>query len=66
MTLMQPSGPLAKDQDETRASGRIDVQSPDIRAGAKIPSKHSAYANGVSPELRWSQVARSYLITSSF
>jgi Raf kinase inhibitor-like YbhB/YbcL family protein len=35
----------------------MKVQSPDIQAGAKIPSKHSAYGNGISPELRWSQVA---------
>jgi Raf kinase inhibitor-like YbhB/YbcL family protein len=53
----KPSGPLAKDQGETRASGQIDVQSPDIKPGARIPSKHSAYASGISPELRWSQVA---------
>src|SRR5258708_7435779 len=53
-----PAGPLAKDQDETRAQGRIEVKSPDIKPGAKIPSKYSAYANGVSPQITWSQVAR--------
>jgi len=52
-----PSGPLAKDQGETRASGRIEVKSPAMKAGAEIPSKYSAYADDVSPPLQWSRVA---------
>src|SRR5947207_2829980 len=60
----QPAGPLAKDQDETRAQARMQVKAADIKPGAKIPSKYSAYANGISPSIAWSQVpnAKSYAL----
>jgi Raf kinase inhibitor-like YbhB/YbcL family protein len=58
------SGPLAKDQGETRSAGPLEVQSPDVKPGATIPSRYTAYADGVSPELYWSQApkARSYAL----
>jgi Raf kinase inhibitor-like YbhB/YbcL family protein len=61
----QGSGvPLAKDREQTRASGVLKVSSPSIAEGAAIPLKHSEYAEGVSPALSWSAVkgAKSYAI----
>ena len=47
---------LAMDRAETRAEARISVTSPAFAAGAAIPLRHSAYGEGISPEIRWSGV----------
>jgi Raf kinase inhibitor-like YbhB/YbcL family protein len=54
--------PIAITRDETRGSGRLEVTAPTITRD--IPLKHSAYADGVSPELHWTAVAnaKSYVI----
>lgn len=56
--------PLALDRPETDARGKITVQSEAFDTGASIPLKHSEYADGVSPAIRWSAVpmAASYAI----
>jgi Raf kinase inhibitor-like YbhB/YbcL family protein len=45
---------LATARAETRAEASFTVSSPAFAASAAIPLRHSAYGNGVSPELRWS------------
>jgi Raf kinase inhibitor-like YbhB/YbcL family protein len=56
--------PLAKDRPETDAKGALKVSSGDFAADGAIPLKHSEYADGVSPALRWDAVpgAVSYAI----
>lgn len=56
--------PLAMARPETKAEGRIAVQSPAFAQGRPIPMKHSEYADGVSPALSWSAVpgAKSYVL----
>ncbi|RPE80040.1 YbhB/YbcL family Raf kinase inhibitor-like protein [Vulcaniibacterium tengchongense] len=58
--------PLALQRDETaaRQAAPIRVSSDAIPAGGEIPAKHSEYADGVSPALRWTPVpgARSYAL----
>lgn len=56
--------PLAKDRPETDAKQKIDVASGSFADNEPIPGKHSEYADGVSPALRWSSVpgALSYAI----
>jgi Raf kinase inhibitor-like YbhB/YbcL family protein len=54
--------PLAMTREETHTSGHLQVNSPSI--GKSIPLKYSAYADNVSPEIRWTAVAnaKSYAI----
>lgn len=62
---MRGSGvPLAKDREETRAGGVMQVTSSSIAPQAAIPLRHSEYADGVSPQLSWSAVpnAKSYAV----
>jgi Raf kinase inhibitor-like YbhB/YbcL family protein len=47
---------LASARAETRTEASLSVSSPAFAAGAAIPLRHSAYSEGVSPELRWSGV----------
>lgn len=58
--------PLAKDRTETAASSAtsIQVSSPSFSQGDAIPTKHSEYADGVSPKLTWRAVpgAKSYVL----
>ncbi|MEB2846744.1 YbhB/YbcL family Raf kinase inhibitor-like protein [Rhizobiales bacterium RZME27] len=56
--------PLALDRPETDGQGKITVQSEAFDTGASIPLKHSEYADGVSPAIRWNAVpdAVSYAI----
>jgi Raf kinase inhibitor-like YbhB/YbcL family protein len=56
--------PLARERPEARASGRLEVSSPTIAPGGRIPKKHSEYADGVSPALAWTRWpgARSYAV----
>lgn len=56
--------PLALDRPETDGQGKITVQSEAFDTGASIPLRHSEYADGVSPAIRWSAVpgAASYAI----
>lgn len=56
--------PLAKDRPETDAKARLKVTSAAFGANEPIPRKHSEYADGVSPALRWESVpgAASYAI----
>ncbi|MGE7368967.1 YbhB/YbcL family Raf kinase inhibitor-like protein [Neorhizobium sp. NPDC001467] len=56
--------PLALDRPETDGKGKVTVQSDAFETGAAIPMKHSEYADGVSPAIRWSAVpeAASYAI----
>jgi Raf kinase inhibitor-like YbhB/YbcL family protein len=56
--------PLAKDRPETEAEQEIGVSSSSFADNQPIPQKHSEYAEGVSPELRWDTVpgALSYAI----
>ncbi|MET0210239.1 MAG: YbhB/YbcL family Raf kinase inhibitor-like protein [Burkholderiaceae bacterium] len=59
--------PLAKDRPETALTGAataIQVTSPSFTEGAVMPLKHSEYADGVSPALKWTPVdgAKSYAI----
>lgn len=48
--------PLAKDRPETDSKGAIKVSSADFATNGAIPLKHSEYADGVSPALRWESV----------
>lgn len=56
--------PLALARPETKATGRIAVQSPNFAQGRPIPMRHSEYADGVSPALSWTKVdgAKSYVL----
>lgn len=56
--------PLALDRPETDGQGKITVQSEAFDTGTSIPLKHSEYADGVSPSIRWNAVpdAASYVI----
>ncbi|QEI08830.1 YbhB/YbcL family Raf kinase inhibitor-like protein [Pigmentiphaga aceris] len=58
--------PLANTRPETaaRSAAPLTVQSYSFEQGAGIPVRHSEYADGVSPALRWSAVpgAVSYAI----
>ncbi|RZI57005.1 MAG: YbhB/YbcL family Raf kinase inhibitor-like protein [Rubrivivax sp.] len=58
--------PLAKDRPETASSSQtsISLTSSAFATGAAIPPKHSEYADGVSPSLRWDAVpgAKSYVL----
>lgn len=56
--------PLALARPETNGQGKITVQSEAFDTGASIPLKHSEYADGVSPAIRWNAVpdAVSYAI----
>ena len=47
---------LAVDRAETQAAARIAVSSPSFAVGGTIPLVHSAYGDGISPELRWSDL----------
>ena len=55
--------PLAKDRPETDADKAIKISSS-FASGETMPLKHSEYADGVSPALRWDAVpgALSYVI----
>jgi Raf kinase inhibitor-like YbhB/YbcL family protein len=54
--------PLALKRAETMAKGTLSVRSNSIKGA--IPVMHSEYADGVSPEISWSQVegAKSYAL----
>nr|WP_314093732.1 YbhB/YbcL family Raf kinase inhibitor-like protein [uncultured Shinella sp.] len=56
--------PLAKDRPETDSKGIIKISSTAFPTSGTIPLKHSEYADGVSPALRWKSVsgAASYAI----
>jgi Raf kinase inhibitor-like YbhB/YbcL family protein len=56
--------PLAKDRLETKSGATLSVSSNAFASKAPIPQKHSEYADGVSPSLRWEAVkgAASYAI----
>ncbi|ANH67425.1 YbhB/YbcL family Raf kinase inhibitor-like protein [Mitsuaria sp. 7] len=58
--------PLANDRPETtpRTSAVIELSSTAFASGAPIPTRHSEYADGVSPALTWKAVAgaRSYVL----
>lgn len=56
--------PLAKDRAETDAKKKMDVASASFSDNQPIPEKHSEYADGISPALRWTAVpeALSYAI----
>lgn len=56
--------PLAKDRPETDAKAGLKVTSAAFGVNEPIPRKHSEYADGVSPALRWESVpgAASYAI----
>jgi Raf kinase inhibitor-like YbhB/YbcL family protein len=45
---------LASARAETRVEASFSVSSPAFAVGGAIPLRHSAYGDGVSPELRWS------------
>jgi Raf kinase inhibitor-like YbhB/YbcL family protein len=57
-----PGVPLALKRAEARAKGTLSVRSNSIRGA--IPVMHSEYAEGVSPEISWSEVegAKSYAL----
>lgn len=62
---MRGSGvPLALEREETRTTGSLQVASASIAPQAAIPLRHSEYADGVSPQLRWDPVpgAKSYAL----
>jgi Raf kinase inhibitor-like YbhB/YbcL family protein len=54
--------PLALRRAEARGRGTLRVQSTSI--SGPIPARYSAYAEGISPEISWSEVegARSYAL----
>lgn len=56
--------PLALQRAETEAKGALAVSSTAFEAKGDIPLRHSEYAEGVSPPLRWERVpeAASYAI----
>ncbi|RYG38658.1 MAG: YbhB/YbcL family Raf kinase inhibitor-like protein [Burkholderiales bacterium] len=56
--------PLAIDRNETSTKGVITVSATSFAANGPIPEKHSDYADGVSPALKWTAVrgAKSYAI----
>lgn len=56
--------PLAAQRDETRTEAGIELTSPSFTSNGPIPQRHSDYADGVAPALRWSAVkgANSYAI----
>jgi Raf kinase inhibitor-like YbhB/YbcL family protein len=56
--------PLAKDRPETKTDKTLSVSSDAFASGGAIPQKHSEYADGVSPGIRWKAVkgAASYAI----
>jgi hypothetical protein len=56
--------PLAKDRPETETDKAIEVASQSFANDEAMPQKHSEYADGVSPALRWDAVpgALSYAI----
>ncbi|MBA4091519.1 MAG: YbhB/YbcL family Raf kinase inhibitor-like protein [Sphingobium sp.] len=76
VTAMTPAGamvrqtskgsdvPLALARPETSARGAIGITSATIQPNGVIPMKHSDYADGVSPALRWNSVpdAQSYAL----
>ncbi len=73
MTRQQPpSGTRANDtsdliafqRERARSRGEIKVSSPQIRAGAMIAPRHTAYGDGIAPAVRWSPVdaALSYVL----
>ena len=47
---------LAAARAETRTEASFPVSSPAFAANGSIPLRHSAYGDGVSPELRWSSL----------
>ncbi|GHD02807.1 hypothetical protein GCM10007320_62340 [Pseudorhodoferax aquiterrae] len=62
---MRGSGvPLALEREETRTTGSLQVASASIAPQGAIPLRHSEYADGVSPQLRWDPVpgAKSYAL----
>lgn len=56
--------PVAFQRQQARTEGDIEVTSPQFEADAAIPSRHTAYGDGISPTLRWNPVggARSYVL----
>jgi Raf kinase inhibitor-like YbhB/YbcL family protein len=69
MKMQAPRGvgvPLANERPDTKTEGAdaIKLMSPTIEDRGAIPTKHSEYADGVSPALEWSSVqgAKSYAI----
>lgn len=47
---------LAGERAETRTERALSVSSPAFPAGSIIPLRHSAYGEGVSPELSWNEI----------
>jgi Raf kinase inhibitor-like YbhB/YbcL family protein len=56
--------PLAKDRNETRTAGALDVTSSDFLPNAMMPAAVSEYAESASPQLAWTSAAnaRSYVV----
>jgi Raf kinase inhibitor-like YbhB/YbcL family protein len=56
--------PLALVRPETKANGKLTVQSASFKAGELLAARYSEYADGVSPQLSWHAVpgAKSYAI----
>jgi Raf kinase inhibitor-like YbhB/YbcL family protein len=56
--------PVAIERAETHTDGKLTITSSAFQSGASIPSRHSAYADGISPQLKWSPVpgATSYAL----
>ncbi|MET0319950.1 MAG: YbhB/YbcL family Raf kinase inhibitor-like protein, partial [Duganella sp.] len=56
--------PLALVRPESKANGKLAVQSSGFGANAAMPAKYSEYADGVSPPLAWQAVpgAKSYAL----
>lgn len=56
--------PLTLERPEARADGSIAITSGSIASEGSIPSRHSEYADGVSPSLTWTAIpgAKSYAL----
>jgi len=46
---------LASQREETETAGVLTLSSPTFAAGTAIPLRHSAYGEGISPEIAWSR-----------
>lgn len=56
--------PVAFQRQQSNTLGEIEVSSPQFEADAAIPSRHTAYGDGISPALHWNPVggAISYVV----